>query len=101
MGVDSLIFSTDVGSIYDYADLSINVTSGHDPAYFLAIVKGLDIVDFPNVTNAKFAGATALPNTPSVVPIPAAVWLFASGIGVLGWFGRKQSFGRTPRLAAA
>ena len=27
----------------------------------------------------------------SVVPIPAAVWLFGSGLGLLGWFRRRQS----------
>lgn len=26
----------------------------------------------------------------SVVPIPAAVWLFCSGLGLLGWFRRRQ-----------
>jgi hypothetical protein len=27
----------------------------------------------------------------SVVPIPAAVWLFGSGLGLLGWFRRKKA----------
>jgi hypothetical protein len=27
----------------------------------------------------------------SVVPIPAAVWLFGSGLGLLGWFRRRQT----------
>jgi hypothetical protein len=27
--------------------------------------------------------------TGSVVPVPAAVWLFGSGLGLLGWFRRK------------
>jgi len=27
----------------------------------------------------------------SVVPVPAAVWLFGSGLGLLGWFRRRQS----------
>lgn len=27
----------------------------------------------------------------SAVPIPAAVWLFGSGLGLLGWFRRKQT----------
>jgi hypothetical protein len=28
----------------------------------------------------------------NVVPIPAAVYLFASGLGLLGWFRRKASY---------
>jgi hypothetical protein len=27
----------------------------------------------------------------NVIPIPAAVWLFASGLGLLGWFRRRTS----------
>lgn len=34
------------------------------------------------------AGAGVNPN---VVPIPAAVWLFASGLGLLGWMRRKRA----------
>jgi hypothetical protein len=29
--------------------------------------------------------------TANVIPIPAAVWLFGSGLGLLGWFRRRQS----------
>jgi hypothetical protein len=29
--------------------------------------------------------------TINVVPIPAAVWLFASGLGLLSWFRRRQT----------
>jgi hypothetical protein len=29
--------------------------------------------------------------TITAVPVPAAVWLFGSGLGLLGWFRRRQS----------
>jgi hypothetical protein len=29
--------------------------------------------------------------TISAVPVPAAVWLFGSGLGLLGWFRRRQT----------
>jgi hypothetical protein len=39
------------------------------------------------------SGAAALDvaNIRVMVPIPAAAWLFASGIGLLGWIRRRQS----------
>ncbi len=38
--------------------------------------------------NSRFGGT-------SVVPIPAAVWLLASGLGFLAFFGRKNATART------
>jgi len=40
------------------------------------------------IQNAKVPAAQAS-LTVSRVPIPAAVWLFGSGLGLLGWFRRK------------
>jgi hypothetical protein len=34
-------------------------------------------------TSGQFAGSTA-------VPVPAAVWLFGSGLGILGWMRRRK-----------
>ena len=33
----------------------------------------------------------SLSGSASAVPIPAAVWLFGSGLGLLGWFCRRQT----------
>lgn len=50
--------------------------------FFAAHVAGYDDGTSGN-TSGKFAGAT-------LVPVPAAVWLFGSAMGLLGWVGRKQ-----------
>lgn len=57
-------------SIYSYA-----MGSSLNPAaeeYFSTHIAGFDMVN--GVTSAKFAGST------SVVPVPASVWLFVSGL---------------------
>ena len=38
-----------------------------------------------------FDGFRAGTGTVSAVPVPAAVWLFGSGLGLLGWLRRRQS----------
>jgi hypothetical protein len=37
-------------------------------------------------------GSVSIDNfSAAVVPVPAAVWLFGSGLGLLGWFRRRQT----------
>jgi len=49
--------------------------------FFAAHIAGYDDAESGN-TSGKFAGST-------VVPIPAAVWLFGSALGMLAWVRRK------------
>lgn len=51
--------------------------------YFAAHIAGYSDSVSGN-TSGKFAGSTA-------VPVPAAVWLFGSGLGMLIWRGRKKT----------
>jgi hypothetical protein len=49
--------------------------------------------EWPSGGDAYANSGYALNSTFNVsqVPIPAAVWLFGSGLGLLGWFRRRQS----------
>jgi hypothetical protein len=49
--------------------------------FFAAHIAGYDDAESGN-TSGKFAGST-------VVPIPAAMWLFGSALGMLAWLRRK------------
>ena len=44
---------------------------------------------FPPTSDLAWAIFT--PTTPPVIPIPGAVWLFGSALGVLGWIRRKSA----------
>jgi hypothetical protein len=46
---------------------------------WLSIAASLDVTDFIEI--ARFS--------PAVIPIPAAVWLFGSALGILGWIRRR------------
>jgi hypothetical protein len=52
-------------------------------------LSGLSAVDFVAADRAVFEIDNIVLAT--VVPIPAAVWLFGSGLGLLGWFRRRQT----------
>jgi hypothetical protein len=39
--------------------------------------------------NLDLSGTDVLTATVAAVPIPAAVWLFGSGLGLLGWFRKR------------
>jgi len=47
-------------------------------------------VDF----NTEFA---TISMSPVLIPVPAAIWLFASAIGLLGWLKRRAGLGETGR----
>jgi len=76
-----------VGDVVIDIYTTIGLTSGHSDtmtvsgagiAYILAEGVSPDAVGFDNL----------VANT---IPIPAAVWLFGSGLGLLGWLRRKAS----------
>ena len=58
-------------TVYDYVNLSTG-TAGEGNAYFAAHVAGFSTND-PNTTSGYFGGSTP-------VPLPAAAWLFGSGL---------------------
>jgi len=75
------------------------VVSDDAPTWFDFAYAGIDRLEF-----RSFGGVDSDPTdgssgvhfamddfTYSVVPIPAAVWLFGSGLGLLGWFRRKRT----------
>jgi len=65
-------------TVYDYA-LGATATS----EFFAAHVAGFNTTN--GVTSAQFAGST-----PAVVPVPAAVWLFGSGLLALSGVARRR-----------
>lgn len=72
------ISGIDGDDVYSYAVMNAD-GSGE---YFSTHIAGFDQVG--NVTSAKFAGS-------SVVPVPAAAWLFASGLLGLAGVARRKS----------
>ena len=99
-GVNAI--GADFSTIYKgIGDLAIEFSTGEslliangDPWTFAGFISDQEIEwvrfgnfagDYPLMDNFTY-GATS-----SVVPIPAAAYLFASGLGLLGWFRRRQT----------
>jgi T5SS/PEP-CTERM-associated repeat protein len=63
------------------------------------IIGGFDIYTMPVLTNGNWdvdyllseTGDDILRLSVTAVPVPGAVWLFGSGLGLLGWFRRRQT----------
>jgi hypothetical protein len=87
------IFSLDIlagtFSEYDWTSRSIDITS------LLSGYEGQTLaLQFSNFIPENFSGPAGFGLdgvSLTAVPIPAAVWLFGSGLGLLGWFRRRQS----------
>jgi hypothetical protein len=65
--------------------------NGSDP-YYLSVV--LDTATLPesDTNYPSFGAFNPLEDVPPpVVPIPAAVWLFGSALGLLGWIGKRKA----------
>jgi hypothetical protein len=79
-------WSTDINDWGDYGDGSVMCPADICLAGPRAYVE-TDFLDDDGAGGvAKLSNARAF----SVVPIPAAVWLFGSGLGLLGWMRRKS-----------
>jgi hypothetical protein len=88
---------------YELYDDNVLVQSGNyfieDEFFYLGFSGGG--FDTVLLKNGEYSGqsigdgsynALAIDNVElSAVPIPAAVWLFGSGLGLLGWFRRRQT----------
>lgn len=89
---DPLVFSIDFdGDIFaDYVGPSSG-TAGQGNAWFAAHVAGF-VIEGSEVSSAWFGGGDGGGSPPNVIPVPAAVWLFGSGLlGLIGVARRKKA----------
>jgi hypothetical protein len=100
-GVDEIVAKTG-GQIIDDGSVNLLFDSGVAGVWGDNVLAIMDVSMWTNVytaeflplaDNDQFAQNTAqwLASSSTVVPIPAAVWLFGSGLGLLGWVRRKAT----------
>jgi hypothetical protein len=71
---------------------AITETSGvMETFYFDSGWMGLSSIEIDYTASTGFSAAVIDNIAVSVVPVPAAVWMFGSALAGLGWFRRKQT----------
>jgi hypothetical protein len=101
-------------ALYDYdafsslgSSIGVSAILLDNPGAFQTLSDPLGTGDWLNITKVSFRVTQPYIEFPwelsedvnlevdnvvvSAVPVPAAVWLFASGLGLLGWFRRRRS----------
>ncbi len=85
---DVLVFQ----DLSDYADLLSSFQQGGTQFDFSQLVQDsqLDGVDYVYYSSLSFEGYATVVNV-SLVPVPAAVWMFGSALGLLAWIRRNAT----------
>ena len=94
---NSLTFYTGVGGTGDSVTLSGNIL-GNPQALSHHLVQILTDVTFRSITIGSGQPAFEFANL-SATPIPAALPLFGTGLGLLGWLARRRKRGRAAATA--
>ena len=85
---------TTVGDQRNFYDIPFEFELGG--GYAVRSAEFFEIADgWQAIMDAGFVSSPGLSSwadfTPAVVPVPAAVWLFGSALGLLGWLRRKSA----------
>lgn len=84
-------WSFDGGRLFDISGVTGNGTNVQLSLNTIGTGDWLNLRSFQvGINGADTFSITADNIVVSAVPVPAAVWLFASGLGVLGWIKRKR-----------